>query len=70
MLRKLIIGTATVALAATPIAAHAAPQRLPAPIAADSEEIGGSPFLIIIGIAVLLGLGVVLLSDSDDPVSP
>jgi len=70
MLRKLIIGTATAALAVTPIAAQAAPQRLPAPIAAESEELGGSPFLIIIGIAVLLALGVVLLSDSDDPVSP
>ena len=70
MLRKLIVGVTTATLAATPIAAQAAPQRIPAPVAAESEELGGSPFLIIIGIAVLVGLGVILLSDSDDPVSP
>ena len=71
MLRKLIIGTATAALAVTPIAAQAAPQRMPAPVTADAEELSGSPWLLIIGIAALLALGVVLLSDGDEePTSP
>jgi hypothetical protein len=71
MLRNLIVGTAAVALAATPIVAQAAPQRIPAPVAAESEELGGSPWLLIIGIAALVGLGIVLLTDGDeDPVSP
>jgi hypothetical protein len=71
MLRKLIVGITTAALAATPIAAQAAPQRISAPVAAESEELGGSPWLLIIGIAALLALGVVLLSDGDEePTSP
>jgi hypothetical protein len=70
MLRRLTIGVAAAVLTAAPIAAQAAPQRMPAPVSAESEELGGSPFLIIALIAIALALGVVALSDGDDPVSP
>ena len=72
-MRKLTLVAASVALAAAPIApiaAQAAPERVSAPVAAEREQLVGKVLTPII-IAILLGLGILLLSDGgDNPTSP
>ena len=70
MLRSLSLIAATAAMAAAPIPAQAAPPRTPAPVTAESEALGGAPFLIPIVIAIVVALGIVLISDDDSPTSP
>ena len=70
MFRSIALTAATAALATAPIAAQAAPQRAPAPISAESERLGASPLLIILGIALIVGLIIVATTGGDDPVSP
>jgi hypothetical protein len=60
---------ATAAMAAAPLPVHAAPQRAPAPVSAEAEEVGGSPILLIAIIAVVLGALIFALSDGE-PESP
>jgi hypothetical protein len=51
------------------IGSQDAPERIGSP-AGDSEKLRGKPLLIILLVALLAGGLVVLLTDSDDPVSP
>ena len=70
MTRRFVLIAATAALAAAPIAAQAAPERVSAPVAAEQEQLR-SHLLIPVAIAILLALGIILLSDGDDsPTSP
>jgi hypothetical protein len=62
--------TAAAALAVAPLAAQAAPPRVAAPVAEESEAIGGSPFLIPIVLAIVIALGIVLITDGEAPESP
>ena len=70
MIRRFVLIAATAAMAAAPVAAHAAPQRLPAPVAAESEALRGNPVFVIVLLALLVALGIVAITDGDDPVSP
>ena len=70
MIRTLALSAAVAAASIVPVVAHAAPQRSPAPVAADSEQLSGSPLLLILLIAVVVGGLIVLTADGDDPVSP
>ena len=70
MIRSLALMVASAALTIAPVAAQAAPQRTPAPVSAESEALGGSPVIIIVLLALLVGVGVIALTDSSDPVSP
>ena len=70
MIRSLALMVASAALTIAPVAAQAAPQRTPAPVSAESEALGGSPVIIIGLLALLVGEGVIALTDSSDPVSP
>lgn len=70
MIRSLVLTVATAALAVAPIAAQAAPPRTAAPVAEESEELGGSPFLIPIIIALVVGLIIVAITDGEEPESP
>jgi hypothetical protein len=70
MMRRFVLIAATAAMAAAPVAANAAAQRMPAPVTAESEALRGNPVLVVVIIAVLLALGIVALTDGDDPVSP
>ena len=70
MSSKLIVSAAAAARAAAPVAAQAAPERLPAPTAAQDEHLFGPvvlPFLIAIVVAIGIWLAV---DNGDDPVSP
>ena len=73
--RKLTLTAAAASLAALPVAAQAAqaapPARASAPIA-DESELGGSDLVraLIIVLIGAIGMGVLLLSDDDAPVSP
>ena len=69
---KLTLAAAATSLAALPVAAQAAPMpRASAPIA-DESELGGSDLVraLIIVLIGAIGMGVLLLSDDDAPVSP
>lgn len=70
MIRRIVMMAAAAAMVAAPVVAQAAPQRLPAPVAAESEALGGSPFLLPLLIAALVGILVVVSSDGDEPTSP
>ena len=70
MIRSLALTAATAALALAPVASQAAPPRTAAAVTAESEGLRGSPVFIIVAVAVLLGLGIILLSDGDEPTSP
>ena len=71
MIRSLAFMAASAALAIAPVAAQAAPQRTSAPVSAEeSEALRGNPIIIIALIALLVALGIVALSDGNDPVSP
>ena len=70
MFSKFMGATAAVALAAAPVAAQAAPERVPAPVSEKADALRGSPLFLVIALAVAVALGIILLSDSDDPVSP
>ena len=64
----LMVGAVSLAVAAT--AAQAAPPRMATPAGSESEELGGSPFLLPIVLAILAGLVIVLLTDGEEPQSP
>ena len=70
MIRRLVLIAVTAAMAAAPVAAHAAPSRLPAPVATESEALRGNPTLAVVLIAVVLGLLILAATEGDDPVSP
>ena len=70
MMRRFVLIAATAAMAAAPVAANAAPQRMSAPVTAESDALRGNPVLVVIIIAVLLALGILALTEGDDPVSP
>jgi hypothetical protein len=70
MTRTFALMAAAAALAAAPIAAQAAAPRAAAPVSAESEELRGVPFLIPVLLAVAVALGIILLTDSDEPTSP
>ena len=70
MVSKLMLSAAAAALAAAPVAAQAAPQRMAAPVSTESEQLGRSPLLIILAIFIVVALGIVALNGDDDPVSP
>ena len=70
MIRRLALMAATAAMATAPVTANAAPQRSPAPVSAESEHLFGSPIFLILLIAAVVGLGVILASDGDEPTSP
>jgi hypothetical protein len=70
MIRSLALMAASAALAIAPVAAQAAPQRTSAPVSAESEALRGNPVIIIALIALLVALGIIALSDGNDPVSP
>ena len=73
--RKLTLTAAATSLAALPVAAQAA-QAAPMPRASapisDESELGGSDLVraLIIVLIGAIGMGVLLLSDDDAPVSP
>ena len=70
MFSKFMGSAAAVALAAAPVAAQASPERMSAPLSEEAGALRGSPLLLVVALAVALALGIILLSDSDDPVSP
>lgn len=68
---KLSAAAAALALAATPIVAQADASRLAAPVVGESELGGlnnGSQFAIIALVAGVIA-GLIVITDSDDPVS-
>jgi len=72
MFRKTIMSAAMAVVAAAPIAAHAAPERAPAPLGAK-EDLGSgfSGVLWPVLVAVAVGVAIILITDGDDdPVSP
>ena len=69
MTRTMALMAATAAMTVASVA-QAAPQRTPAPVSAESEELFGSPILTILLVAALVGLGIILLDGDDVPVSP
>ena len=73
MIGKLISYGAAAALAAAPIAAQAAPERAPAPLSAEQEQLRGGiflPVLFAIGLAVVIYLVIDNEKDIDVPFSP
>ena len=70
MTRTFALMAAATALAVAPVAAQAAPQRTPAPVSTESEQLFGSPLLVIVLLAVAVGLGIILLDDDESPTSP
>ena len=70
MIRSLALTAAAAGLAAAPLAAQAAPPRVAAPVAEESESLGGSPFLIPIVLAIVVALSIVLITDGEAPESP
>ena len=72
MVRKLVPAVAAAALAALPIAGHAAPQRDSADMSGQNEELVGLLWQYIIIPVVLAALLVLLTGDGDDanPESP
>jgi hypothetical protein len=70
MIRSFVLTAAAASLAVAPLAAQAAPVRAAAPVAEDSEALGGSPFLVPIILAVVLALAIVLITDGEEPTSP
>jgi hypothetical protein len=67
-MRLILSPIVATALAVAPVSAGAM-ERTPAPLE-DSEELGRSPILTIVLIAALLGALILVVSDSDNPVSP
>lgn len=67
-MRSILVAIMTAGLVIAPISATAA-ARTTAPVD-ESEHLKGSPILVIVLIALILGALVVALSDSTDPVSP
>ena len=70
MIRTFALMAATAGLATVPIAAQAAPQRTSAPLAAEEESLRAKGVLIPLIIAIALALGIILLTDGDNPSSP
>ena len=70
MFRSLALTAATAALAIAPLSAQAALPRAAAPVAGESEAIGGSPVLIPVVLAIVIALSIVLITDGEAPESP
>jgi len=73
MLNKLALTFSAAALATAPIAAQAAPERVAAPVAEDSEELTGGyflPALIALGLIIVIYLAIDSEDDIDAPFSP
>ena len=70
MFRSLALTAATAALAVAPLSGQAAPPRAAAPVAGESEAIGGSPVLIPVVLAIVIALSIVLITDGEAPESP
>jgi hypothetical protein len=72
MFRKLVLTATAATLAATPIAAQAAPARAPSPVTAEAEALrGDTPWLGIVFFLVGAGLIALLWHDDDEgPISP
>jgi hypothetical protein len=70
MFRSLALTAATAALAIAPLSAQAALPREAAPVAGESEAIGGSPVLIPVVLAIVIALSIVLITDGEAPESP
>jgi len=70
MIRTFALMAATAGLAAAPIAAQAVPQRASAPVGEEAESLRGRGVLIPAIIAIVLALGIILLTDGDNPSSP
>jgi hypothetical protein len=70
MIRSLALTVAAAALTVAPLGAQAAPPRVAAPVAEESEDLGGSPLLILVVLAIGLALSIVLITDGDAPKSP
>ena len=68
MIRSFALMAATAALAVTPMAAQATPPRIAAPVAEESEELGGRSLVIPIAIAIGLIIVIYLAIDSEDDI--
>ena len=68
--RILATSLAALSLVASPVMAQTTPaDRAAAPVAEESDLMGGSFLWIVIAIAVVVG-AILLLDDDGDPVSP
>jgi hypothetical protein len=70
MIRSFALTAAAAALTTAPLAAQATPPRAPAPVSTESESLGGSPLLVILAIALVVGVIILATTSGDDPVSP
>lgn len=72
MFSKLLMTAAAAALAAAPIAAQAAPERIAAPVAEEENLAGGFILPAILGIGLLIVLYLAIESEDDAraPLSP
>jgi len=73
MIRNLAFATAAAMLVTAPVVAQAAPARAPAPLAGDSEELGGGilvPVLAAVALAALIAFVIIDDDDEDVPTSP
>jgi hypothetical protein len=69
MVRPLLFAAA--ALAATPVAAHAAPVRAPAPVAGKNEQLVGLVWqYLILPVIVAAVLALISGGDDEEPASP
>ena len=72
MVRSLVLAAASVALAATPIGAHAGPSRAPAHLAGKEEQLVGLLWQYLIVPVIVAAVVALLSSDGSDakPASP
>lgn len=70
MISKLILPVAAAALAAAPIVAQAAPERVSTPIAEEENLRGGMVLPIIIGIGLIIAIFLAIDSEDELPHSP
>ena len=67
-MRRFAAAVLSFSLASAPISADASP-RVAAPVE-DTEQLGGSPVLVIVLIAAVLAALIAVVSDDNDAVSP
>ena len=70
MIRSFAFMAAAAAMAVAPGTAQAVPSRDAAPIASESEELGGSPILAPIIIAIIVAAIILATSGGKNAVSP
>ena len=74
MIRSFALLAASASLAIAPVAAQAAPDRLPAPVTEESEALSGGswavPAVIFVGLAIVIWLAIDSEEDIDVPFSP